>query len=522
MNDATAINTETATPVPVTVAPGWRVSLIAWAVLVTAIILLFWKDSADIVSQWWNNATYQHCLLIPPIIAYLVWQRRAEVGQLTPRPFLPAAALLLVGGLGWLLGQYAGVGLVRHAALVGMLIVSVPLVFGLTVARGLLFPLFYALFMIPVGDQLIPALQMITADMCIFLLDLFDVPAFIDGVFIYIPTGSFEVAEACSGVRFLIAMIAFSTLVAHLCFKSTLRRIVCVVSAIALSIIANGLRAWGTIYIAHLTTPAFAAGVDHVVYGWFFFAFVMAIVLGVGWFFFDRPVDDPAFDPRRLQPRTPAIPLSKAFGIAAGLGVIAIAAAPVYGMLVGERAADQQTAMIELPDVSGWTKVPTQGSGWQPIYENASASASQSYRDAEGRQVDLFIAIYDRQDDEQEMISYGNGLFEPDGDWSWAQNLANPPGGRGVQLQRVPYIRDVWHYYLVGDALTGSDYGAKMATLKTRLLGGPTRAATIIVSSEHRDSSVNNVPAIADFVGALGDLQAALDQAAVAEAVAAE
>ena len=152
--------------------------------------------------------------------------------------------MLLFGfALGWLLGDLAGVALVRHTALVGMLMTSVPLVLGLTVTRGLTFPLFYAIFLIPFGDQLIPALQMITAKMCIVLLDWFDVPAYIDGVFIEIPTGSFEVAEACSGVRFLIAMVAFSVLVAHLCFKSTIRRITCVVAAVALAIIANGIRA---------------------------------------------------------------------------------------------------------------------------------------------------------------------------------------------------------------------------------------------------------------------------------------
>ncbi|MGB3722183.1 MAG: exosortase A, partial [Pacificimonas sp.] len=199
---------------PGAMTAAWRLALMSWGGVVLAIIGLFWRDSAHIVDLWLNNSTYQHCLLIPAIIAYLVWQRKREVLSLTPRPFLPAAALLLLGGAGWLLGELAGVALVRHIAVVGMLMVSVPLVFGLTVTRGLTFPLFYALFMIPVGDQLVPWLQMVTADICIYLLALFDIPAFIDGVFIAIPNGSFEVAEACSGVRFLIAMTAFSTLVA--------------------------------------------------------------------------------------------------------------------------------------------------------------------------------------------------------------------------------------------------------------------------------------------------------------------
>jgi|TARA_R100000501_G_scaffold13654_5_gene25050 exosortase A len=514
MNEATAIDSAHATPL-VSQSPAWRLSLTVWGGLVLAILALFWRDALGIFDAWWNNSIYQHCLLVPPIIAYLVWQRRREVAALTPRPFLPAAALLLLGGVGWLLGEVAGVALVRHTALVGMLMVSVPLVLGLTVARGLLFPLFYAIFMIPFGDQLVPFLQMITAEMSIFLLDLFEVPAFIDGVFIQIPTGAFEVAEACSGVRFLVAMVAFATLVAHLCFKSTFRRIACVVCAVALAIIANGIRAWGTIYIAHLTTPAFAKGVDHVVYGWFFFAIVMAVVLGVGWFFFDRPVDDPAFDPARLQRVAPRVPAPPAFMIAAIAGLVAIAAAPVYSMVVVEGGTDDIVARVDMPEVPGWTKVARNGSDWTPLYDNSDAQAWQSYADGEGRRVDLYIAIYDSQGPDHEMIVYGNGLIEPDGDWSWSRDIANPPGGRGVQLQRRPWIRDVWQYYLIGDELMGSDYAAKLALLKTRLFGGPGRVATLVVSTERTDASDRGQDAIADFVTAMGAPDSVIDQAAI-------
>ncbi len=521
------MTTDTALPEPsapeagarqaVRMTAAWRLALMSWGGLVLGIILLFWRDSADMFGIWWNNTTYQHCLLIPPIIAYLVWQRKAELLALSPRPFLPAAIFLAIGGLGWLLGDLAGVALVRHTAIVGMLIVSVPLVFGLTVTRGLTFPLFYALFMIPVGDQLVPWLQMITADMCIWLLDVFDVPAYIDGVFITIPNGAFEVAEACSGVRFLIAMTAFSTLVAHLCFRSTLRRVICVVSAIILAILANGVRAWGTIYISHLTTQEFAAGVDHVIYGWFFFAIIMAILLGIGWFFFDRPVDDPAFDPAKLEKSGRLAAAPKAFVAAAVAGLISLAAAPAWSALVADRDPDSITARIEMPDVPGWTKVSHSGSDWRPLYDNASASAWQGYEDSKGRKVDLFIAVYDRQSEDAEMIAYGNGLMEPDGDWSWAQNLSNPPQGRGVQLQRSPWTRDIWQYYLVGDEVTGSEYRAKIATLKTKLLGGPTRAAAMVVSVERSAGDLSGEPAMADFMTALGEPADVVANAAASE-----
>ena len=95
---------------------------------------------------------------------------------------------------------------------------------GRDVARGLLFPLAYALFLIPLGAELVPAMQTLTAQMVTGLLALTGVPAHLEGVFITTPVGYFEVAEACAGVRFLVAMAAFGALVANVCFKAWPRR----------------------------------------------------------------------------------------------------------------------------------------------------------------------------------------------------------------------------------------------------------------------------------------------------------
>ncbi len=118
---------------------------------------------------------------------------------------------------------------------------------------------------------------------------------------ITIPNGYFEVAEACSGAKFVIAMIAYGALVANVCFTSWTRRAIFMVVAVVVPVIANGLRAFGTIYAAHLTSVERATGMDHIVYGWVFFGVVMAAVLAIGWRWFDRAPDAPVFDPATLQ-----------------------------------------------------------------------------------------------------------------------------------------------------------------------------------------------------------------------------
>ena len=492
---------------------GWPRAIALWAGVLVALGLVFASDVAHLASRWYISHTYGHCLLIPPILAWLVYQRRAGLARIAPKPWLPGAALMLGAGVVWLVGHLADVALVRHTALILLFQLSVPTVFGLAVARAVLFPLFFALFMIPTGEQLEPALQTITAKFAMQLLALFNVPAFNDGVFITIPNGDFEVAEACSGVRFLIAMVAFGALVANVCFKSWTRRIVFMTAAIVLPIVANGIRAWGTIYIAHLTTPQFARGVDHIIYGWIFFAIVMALLLAVGWRFFDRPVDDPFIDPAALQDlSTPPAPPSRLL-IAAAAAFVAGAAAPAWAMFADARTVAHPTRALVLAAPPGWTRVPHRGVPWRPIYKGASADVYETFVDAAGQSVDVYVAVFDRQSPGHELVGYGQGALElvEEGGWQWAANAPDPAGGHGYQINKAGAARDIVQFYRVNDRMTGSQYTAKVEGLKSRLLGGDPQAATLFVSAERVDPLVSARPALDRFLRAAGPPSAIID-----------
>ena len=280
---------------------AWRTPLLQLALAWSALVLLTRGDWAEMARQWWNSSTCNHILLIPPILAWLVRLRWPELSRLAPRAWWPAFVPLVAGALTWFAGAVYGVNLVSQAGAVIMLQSAVPVLLGPRVAAGLLFPLGYMLFLVPFGDEIIPVLQAITAKMAVALTHLSGVPATVEGVFIDTPAGLFEVAEACSGVKFLVAMVALGTLAAHLCFASRKRRAVFMAAAVVVPVLANGMRAWGTIYIAQSQGIEFAAGFDHIVYGWIFFAVVMAILLGAAWPFFDRSPDDPLVDAAGLQ-----------------------------------------------------------------------------------------------------------------------------------------------------------------------------------------------------------------------------
>lgn len=489
---------------------GWRAHLAALAAAAAALLALFVRDAADMAAIWWESDTFNHVLLIPPILAWLVWQRLPELRRLRPAAWLPGLALVALGGLAWLAGEAAGVAVARHLGLVLMLQGLVVALLGPAVALGLTFPLFFALFLVPAGEELVPPLQTLTAEMSMALLSLSGVPAHIEGVFITTPGGYFEVAEACSGVKFLIAMAALAALVANLCFRSRRRRALFVAAALLIPILANGVRAWGTIYVAHVGGNAFAVGFDHIVYGWIFFAVVIAAILAAGWPFFDRRPGDRWFDPEAMPKVRREAPLM----LAAAAAVALAAMPPLWTRAVAAAGTAPPPAGFALPEVDGWQRAEPAGRSWRPHFAGADRLLAARYRSGEGHEVDLAVAVFARQSERRELVGYGQGAAPPGGAWAWTGDSAAPADGRAERIASHGVNREVVSFYRVGDIVTGSAAEVKLETLKVRLLGGPQRAVAVLVSAQEPAAGVSARPAIDAFLRDLGPVAPLADSAA--------
>ena len=475
------------------------------------LIALFSHDVTALTKIWWTSTTFGHCLFIPPVLAWLVWQRRTGLAQLTPVVWAPGLLLVALGGFGWLLGDAGGVALARHLGIVLMLQGAVVTLLGPNVARALLFPLCYAVFLVPFGEGLEEPLQTATVAMTMPLLHLFGVPAHVDGVLITIPNGYFEVAEACSGAKFVIAMIAYGALVANVCFVSWRRRAIFMVVALVVPILANGLRAFGTIYAAYLTSVEQATGMDHIVYGWVFFGVVMAAVIAIGWRWFDRAPDAPVFDPARLQ----AVPRFRLDAPLAAALILATAAVfPAWSSAIAGRA-QALPDRIALPEVPGWHRSATSiRAAWSPNYPNADHFLFGRYTDASGESVDLAIAVYGSQREGKELVAFGVGPLREDDRWVRVSDLPDLDGGSAMRITVPgPVERQVVTWYRVGDVLTHRPAVVKLATLQAKLLGGPQRAVAVHVSAETTPGSDPRA-AMARFVAALGPIDRIADRAA--------
>jgi exosortase A len=292
------------------VPANWRAPLARLALAWLALFGATFAEWREMAHQWWDIDTYAHILMIPPILAWLVWLRRDELVRIAPRGWAPGLAWTLAGLALCLAGRAAGVNLVTQTGAVAALQGAAIALLGLRVSLVLAFPLAFAFALVPFGDEIVAPLQQLTARMTVALVHASGVPATIDGIHIDTPAGLFVVAEACSGVKFLVAMVALGVLAAWTGMRSWTRRAALVAGCAVVSILANGLRAWGTIYVAQYVGAERAGGFDHIVYGWVFFAVIIAAVLWVARPWFDRHPEDAGYRAAELD-ALPAIRLER-------------------------------------------------------------------------------------------------------------------------------------------------------------------------------------------------------------------
>ena len=209
--------------------PAWRPAALALIFGLAALLVVFWDEAAAAVRVWETSTAYNHCWLIAPIAAWLAWQRRHRLAEIAPRP-QPALALLAIPpALAWLLAERLGIMEGRQLTAWALIQVFVLAVIGWRAALAMAIPLAYTIFLVPFGGFTVPYLQLITLRFIEVGLSLWGVSHYVEGMLIETPAGLFHVAEACAGLRFAIAALAFGALYAATMFRSPGRRLIVMV-----------------------------------------------------------------------------------------------------------------------------------------------------------------------------------------------------------------------------------------------------------------------------------------------------
>ena len=259
--------------------------------LIALQVLVYFSTYFSMGQVWWRSETFSHGFLIFPIAAWLIWRNRAELARLPLAPDLRALVPLLALVLGWAVARSVDVLVVEQYAVVVMLPMLVWLCLGLRAVWALAFPLAFILLAVPVGEFLIYPMMEFTAAFTVNAVRLTGIPVYWDGMFFTLPTGTWNIVEGCSGVRYIIASVTLGVLYAYLTYHSYWRRAAFILAACLVPVIANGMRAFIIVMLGHFSGMKIATGVDHLIYGWVWFGIVMFFLFWAGGFFRD---DEPA------------------------------------------------------------------------------------------------------------------------------------------------------------------------------------------------------------------------------------
>src|SRR5687768_10320658 len=265
--------------------------------VIAVILIAYYETTWSMVSIWSRSDTFAHGFLIFPFSAYLIWGQRKHLGTLFARPNPKVLFVLAILGFSWLLGTLASVQVFAQFMVIAMISAAVWAILGNQIACALAFPLAYLLLAVPFGDAFIPPLINFTADFTVTALQLTGIPVYREGNFFTIPSGNWSVVEACSGLRYLIASFTLGTLYAYLTYRSFTRRLIFIALSLIVPILANGIRAYLIVMTGHLSDMQLAVGIDHLIYGWVFFGFVMLVLFWIGSFWRE---DENRFDSVRV------------------------------------------------------------------------------------------------------------------------------------------------------------------------------------------------------------------------------
>ena len=305
-------------------AAGIGLGVLAW-------VMLFLPECQAAVGVWRASDTYGHCFLILPMSVYLAWDRRGALAGLAPRPVAAVALLALPITAVWFAAERLGVMEGRQLAALAALELLFLATLGWRLYRALMAPLLFLVFLVPFGAFTTPALQRFTAGFVVAGLNTIGISNYVTDLTIEISAGVFYVAEACAGLRFLIAAVAFGVFYALLNYRSPGRRALFIAASVVIPVVANGVRALGIVVLGAVLGSAEAAAADHIIYGWVFFSIVMLLLVVSGMPFRELP-PGPAAPPSTDRVQSAGNPVWISLAI-----IVLVASGPAAALVLAQQ-----------------------------------------------------------------------------------------------------------------------------------------------------------------------------------------
>jgi len=392
--------------------PIWRFSwgLIAIGAVIGLLSLWPFWDGLTRMWGWWIDAPeYSHGLLIPPVAAFLMWQQKDRLERIPFTGSWWGVAVILLGGGALVVGQLGTVYTIVQYAYVITLYGLILSFLGWAAFRLIAVPLLILLFMVPLPQfvlaNLSTKLQLLSSQIGVFVIRLFDISVFVEGNVIDLGGYQLQVAEACSGLRYLFPLMTLGFLMAYFYKGALWKRGVLFLSSIPITVLMNSVRVGVIGVTVEHWGIAMAEGFLHEFQGWMVFMISMALMIGEIALLnrFGREegswqqlfgVEFPAPTPRGMATQQRRIPATFMVAVALLAGFIAT----TVGMPRPAEIFPRRAAFAEFPMQLG--RWHGQRSSLEGVYSDALQLDDYllaDYVDPAGAAVNLYIPYYQSQ-----------------------------------------------------------------------------------------------------------------------------
>lgn len=489
-----------------------------------AVAGIFWPTASHLLTSWGENDLGNHALLVVLVVWVLIWNLRHELSVLPIRPFLFGFVGLIGLGFIWLSGQLVFTLAATQFAVLAMVPMVVLTLLGVRWLTTLAFPFFVLVFALPLWGPLVPTLVRWTAKFVELAIRASGVPIYREGAYFVLPSGSWSIADACSGAAFLSTCLLLGVLYAWTIYDSPRKRLLFVAGSAIIGVVGNWIRVYLTMMIAHMTDNRWLRN-DHYTFGWWLFAVFLSVFCWVGWRYRDAESSNSPSIQRNsagltagFSPadRTPAFHFS-------AVSVAILATMVVWPLSESRLSTLRERSTIEIAEIppkSGWSVVEKPSAEWTPELNNPSQVRVQTFEKG-GQRVSVFVGIFGNESWSSKLVSASNQLAGGGkSDWSLAERglVRTEVAGKLIDAQTGIVLGGrgrivAWHWYWIDGVSTGNGLRAKFEQLLIRLEGMRTTSAWIAIYTVADTDSESRSTLLQEF---MRDMGGALETALIA------
>ncbi len=487
-----------------------KIKWVGYSLLLLAFVFCYKNLFSTLIHNWSSNGAYSHGFLVPFISLYIIWVDKDSLKSIQVCPsFILGLPLLLVGVALLLSGYVGGIYVFEEASLIIVIAGIVALQFGTGFLYALLFPITYLVFMLTswgiITERLHYPFQLFSANYGAKLLNLIGIPAYRESVYIELPNITLKVARECSGVNTLISVIAIGVPLAYFLINSWPRRVVLMVFAIVIAMVANWLRISLIGTLAYFEIAGDLHGPYHILQGMITAgAGIVALFIGA-WALSDKNIKGEsqiASGDKAVLQMAP-VNVSNKGAIFSTIIILFMAGAFIQNYTPTHIPLNK--SFTQFPNKIGiWKKTDNKLHEGAFRIRNPDDELAMVYESQAGVKIELYVGYYAYQEQGKELITDRSFLLHKNSSRISIESVTGEAINANLSnvLDKDKKRRLIFWYELNGQSFTNA-YLAKAYTTWGALIGHGTNGAIIMVYS-NADSNQNEIESfISELIPAL-------------------